>query len=141
MKPLSLAILLSLAACGAPFTTSADAPIAPEGDAGGVDVLELLALDAAARPPAADTGGPELDAGDAGEVLEHLEHVDAGDAQGPLDGSIRVDTGTLDAGVDAEHQDAPAPVCDPSTCAVCTLGASPCCTPTGCGCYQFNLCR
>jgi hypothetical protein len=143
MKPLSLAILLCLAACGSPFTTAA--PSSAPGDDAGVDALERPELDAApdAPPsPAADVaqvGAPETGTGD---VLEHqARDADAGDGSEPLDGSLRVDTGALEAGVDASPPDAPAPSCAPSSCPACTTGASPCCLATGCGCYEFGICR
>jgi hypothetical protein len=144
MRSLTLAFLLSLAACGAPFTTSADPASASSSGDAGVDAPLVDELPDGARPPAADVLEHDaqvqalVDAGDAGELLEPR---DAGDAQAAADGSLRLDTGLPDAGIDAPPPDAPMPSCEPSACAACGLGASPCCTGLGCGCYQFGVCR
>jgi hypothetical protein len=142
MKPLTLAIVLSLAACGAPFTTAADPASSSSSDAGG-DVpvaLDELAPDASPAP-AADApleARPLVDAGV--DVLEH--QVDAqGETDALEDAPLRVDTGRPDAGAADAAVDAPGASCEPSACPACPVPGAPCCTAAGCGCSSFGICR
>jgi hypothetical protein len=142
MKSLPLAIVLSLSACGAPFTTSADPSSSSSSDAGGdVPVLvDELAPDASPAP-AADApleARPLVDAG--GDVLEH--QVDAqGEPDALEDAPLRIDTGRPDAGAVDAAVDAPGASCAPSSCPACPLPGAPCCTASGCGCVAFGVCR
>jgi hypothetical protein len=140
MKPLTLAIVLSLAACGAPFTTSADPSSSSSSDAGGdvPVVVDEFAPDASPAP-AADApleARPFVDAG-----VDVLEHDAQGEADALEDAPLRVDTGRPDAGAVDAAVDAPGVSCAPSSCPACPLPGAPCCTGTGCGCVTFGICR